>query len=308
MPVPFQPVDRHTPYLRSGTPRFRLIVRRARRRCSRFAPCRSPPAARTGTAARRPTCMPVHPPIYFPLAARWLASRFAPGLPNRAPQPRRSHHRTSTARNPRPPAPGLLRLHSRGACGPRHRHRRRHPRRRRPDHPALGHRRPGVETDLPRRGYIAVHVQGTGRTGRMSDLRMELRVDRDGDGDVDITVAEIAAGSEVPVSLHINNHAVESHIYNARDPEQVWRELTATGKTVQVGGVLTVRRHATDKIVLREGGRLDARIWIARWNKAIHSSDWNVVKLIRLGETDDNEETYEVLLKTTEDVGLFAGE
>lgn len=134
---------------------------------------------------------------------------------------------------------------------------------------------------------------------------MELRVDRDGDGDVDITVGDITAGPEVPVSLRVENHSVESQTYNAEDIEQLWTELKATGKTVTVGGVLRVHSHASGRVVLQEGDRLDARIWVARWNRTIHSSDWNIVKLRGLDGAGDNEDTYEVLLETKEDVALL---
>lgn len=141
----------------------------------------------------------------------------------------------------------------------------------------------------------------------MSELKMELRVDRDGDGDVDITVGDITAGLGVPVSLHLENHSVESQAYNAEDIEQLWTELTATGKTVTVGGVLRVLSHASDRVVLREGGRLDARIWVAWWNRAIHSSDWNIVELRGLDGASDNDEKYKILLETKEDVALLDG-
>ena len=136
----------------------------------------------------------------------------------------------------------------------------------------------------------------------MDDLRMELRVDRDGDGDVDIAVGDITAGPEIPSSLHVRNHSVDSHTYNADNLKQVWRELTTTGKTAKIGGVLKVHAHASDKVTLQEGSRWDARIWIARWNLAIHSSDWNVTKLRRLDGTNNHENAYEILLETVEDV------
>lgn len=140
----------------------------------------------------------------------------------------------------------------------------------------------------------------------MNQSAVELRIDRDGDGDIDITIGEIR-GVPGKMLVSINNHSVDSHTYGSEDSEAPWRELTATGKTVRVRGVFALRDGVTAKPQIREGGQLDARVWLRRWGKAIHSNAWKVQRFKPIRESDGTSNKHEIWLETVEDAAVVDG-